>query len=293
MDKNMGKDTNKFKAIWELLRLEHGLMYGFGVIIGVVVSAGIGFSPLKVFLGVLTAIFLQASAFALNDYFDYEVDRANKRFDRPLVRGELSKRTAFILFAILAPVGFLTAYLISVEAFLLAFGITVLGFVYDIKLKEFGIAGNIYIAFSMAAPFIFGSVVATNTVVASSSLLAMLAFFSGVGREIMKGIEDVKGDELRNVKTIARTMGVDTAARWSSAMLILSIVLSILPFIFLEEYYLDLKYIIPVAGTDIMLLMVSKDLISGKFETESIKNFRKKTLLAMFLGLVGFFAGIF
>jgi len=293
IDKNINKDANKVKAIWELLRLEHGLMYGFGVAIGVVVSAGIGFSSYKLFLGIITAILLQASAFALNDYFDYEVDRANNRIDRPLVRGDLSKRTAFILFAILAPLGFLTAYLISIEAFLLAFGITVAGFIYDIKLKEFGLAGNIYIAFSMAAPFIFGSVVATNTIVASSALLAMLAFFAGVGREIMKGIEDVKGDELRDVKTIARTRGVKTAARWSSAMLILSIILSILPLTLLEEYYLDVKYIVPVAGTDILLLMVSKDLISGKFDIESIKKFRKKTLLAMFLGLVGFFAGIF
>jgi len=283
----------KFRAVWELLRLEHGLMYGFGVIVGIIVSAGIGFSYHDMFFGVLTAIFLQASAFALNDYFDYEVDLANKRFDRPLVRGDLSRRTAFLFFVLLAPLGFLTAILISLEAFLLAFAVTVAGYLYDVKLKEYGFAGNVYIAFSMAAPFIFGSVVATKTVVPSTALLALLAFFSGVGREIMKGIEDVEGDAIRDVKTIARVKGVESAAKLSALMFVFSVFLSFIPPLLLAEYFLDLKYILPVALTDILLISVSLNLLMGNSDRESIRKYRKKTLFAMSFGLVGFFAGAF
>jgi geranylgeranylglycerol-phosphate geranylgeranyltransferase len=281
------------KALWELLRLEHGLMYGFGVVIGVVISAGLDFSLKDMFLGVLTAIFLQASAFALNDYFDYEVDLANKRFDRPLVRGDLSKGTAFILFALLAPFGFLTAYMISLEAFLLAFVITIAGFMYDIKLKEFGFSGNVYIAFSMAAPFIFGSVVAKNTVVPSAALLSLLAFFSGIGREVMKGIEDVEGDAIRDVKTIARVRGVKAAARFSAILFLFSVFLSILPPLSLAEYFMDIKYIFLVAVTDLLLLLVSFNLLKGRFGKNYIRKYRKQTLLAMAFGLAGFFAGVF
>ncbi len=281
----------KIKAVWDLLRLEHGLMYAVGVIVGMVVSAGLDFSIKNMFLGALTALFLQASAFALNDYFDYEVDIANKRMDRPLVRGELSRRTAFIFFLVLAPLGFLTAYLVSIEAFLLAFVITLFGFLYDAKLKEFGLVGNIYIAFSMAAPFIFGSVVATGEIRESSALLALIAFFSGVGREVMKGIEDVEGDALRDVKTIARTRGVEAAAKVSACLFLLSVLLSFLPPVFLEEYYMDLKYLIPVAITDVMLISLSRNLLIGKIERKDIKRYRKDSLVALAIGLVGFLGG--
>ncbi|HID42482.1 MAG TPA: prenyltransferase [Archaeoglobaceae archaeon] len=283
----------KAKAVWELLRLEHGFMYGVGVVIGVFVSTGIDFSLQNLILGILTAIFLQASAFALNDYFDYEVDLANKRYDRPLIRGELSRNTAFLFFALLAPVGFLTAVMISIEAFLFAFAVTVAGFLYDIRLKEFGFAGNVYIAFSMAAPFIFGSVVATKTVVPSAALLSLLAFLSGIGREIMKGIEDVEGDAIRDVKTVARVRGVEIAARLSAIMFVLSVFLSFLPPLLLAEYFLDLKYIVPVAATDVLLILVSLNLLKGRFERSLIREYRKKTLLAMAFGLAGFFGGVF
>ncbi len=268
-------------------------MYALAVLIGVIISAGLQFSPQDMLLGALTALFLQASAFALNDFFDYDVDVANERTDRPLVRGDVDRNTAFIFFVALGVFGFVFAYLISIEAFVLAFIITVAGFLYDIKLKEFGFSGNIYIAFSMAAPFIFGSVVATETIVPSAGLLALLAFFSGIGREIMKGIEDVEGDALRNVKTIARLKGEKRAAQLASLLFLLSIIFSFLPLLFVDKYFMDLKYIIPVAGTDVLLILTSKELLAGKWEKQLIKKYRKRTLGAMALGLVGFFIGIF
>jgi geranylgeranylglycerol-phosphate geranylgeranyltransferase len=278
------------KAIWELLRLEHGFMYALGVVVGIVVSAGLDFSLECLILGMLTAIFCQASAFALNDYIDYEVDLANRRFDRPLVRGELSRRSALVLAILLAPLGFISAYLISFNAFLLAFAITLLGYAYNIKLKEFGLIGNIYIAFSMSAPFIFGSFVVADTLTPQAGLLATIAFLSGVAREIMKGIEDVEGDALRNARTIARIKGVEFAARLSSALFVFAVLLSPIPFLVLEEYKFDLKYLIPVAITDVMLVKVSLDLLK-RHEKESIKRYRKLTLLALLFGLIGFLLG--
>ncbi|AEA46377.1 UbiA family prenyltransferase [Archaeoglobus veneficus] len=281
---------SKVKAVWNLLRFEHGLMYAAGVLAGMIVSAGFDFSDRDAVLGMLTACLLQASAFALNDYYDYEVDAANKRFDRPLVRGELKRSHALLLFAILAPAGFAAAWLISVEAFLLAFFITLLGYIYDVKLKEFGFAGNVYIAFSMAAPFIFGSVVATGRIEESSALLAFIAFLSGVGREIMKGIEDVEGDALRDVKTIARTKGVNTAAKLSAVLFTTAVGLSVLPPLLIPEFF-DVKYILPVLITDVLLLSVSYNLVRGGVKKEDIRLYRKRSLLALAIGLVAFMLG--
>ncbi len=278
------------KAFWDLLRLEHGLMYALGVVVGVVVSAGLEFDPKNLVLGMLTAVFCQASAFALNDYFDYEVDLANRRTDRPLVRGDLSRRTALITGLVLAPLGFVSAFMISSNAFLLALAITLLGYIYDLKLKEFGIIGNVYIAFSMATPFIFGSIVAKNSITPQIAVLSTIAFLAGVAREVMKGIEDVEGDALRNVRTVARVKGVDFASKLSSLLFLLAVILSFIPFLALEGYEFDFKYLIPVIITDFMLVRISLELLHGN---RDVRRFRKETLVALLFGLIGFLLGAF
>ena len=271
------------KAIWDLLRLEHGIMYGIAVIIGIIVSSE-NLELDKAILGFLTALFCQASSFALNDYLDYEVDLKNRRMDRPLVRGDLKREHALILAIALAPFGFISAYLISFQAFLFAFGITVLGYFYDLKLKEYGIFGNIYIAFTMGAPFLFGGIIAERLNV-QIVILFLLAFLSGLGREIMKGIEDVEGDALRGVKSVARIKGVDFAYKLSAVLIISAVLLSPLPLI---HYGLDPLYIVPVAIADILFI---RTVIRLFRYDKDIRKLRKDTLLAMLSGLLGFLLG--
>ncbi len=271
------------KAIWDLLRLEHGIMYGVAVIIGIIVSSGtLDFN--KAILGFLTAVFCQASSFALNDYLDYEVDLKNRRMDRPLVRGDLRREHALILAVALAPFGFLSAYLISLQAFLFALAITILGYVYDLKLKEFGVVGNVYIAFTMSAPFIFGGII-TGGINVQVVVLSLLSFLSGLGREIMKGIEDVEGDALRDVKSVARVKGVEFAYKLSATLIALAVLLSPLPLI---HYGVNLFYIIPVAIADVMFIKTVKSLLK---RDKDIRRLRKETLLAMLFGLLGFLLG--
>jgi geranylgeranylglycerol-phosphate geranylgeranyltransferase len=273
------------KAYWELLRLEHGIMYGIGVLIGIFLGGGASLEIIV--LSFLTALFLEASAFAMNDYLDYEVDVANKRLDRPLVRGDISRKTALILSAIFFPLGLITAFLISVEALIFVLVVTALAFLYNAKLKELGLIGNAYVAFTMAAPFIFGGIIAEFSY--SVLLLSLIAFLTGLGREIMKGIEDVEGDALRNVRSIARVYGIDTASKTSSLFFLLAVFLSFIPPVLVPEYY-DLKYAIPVAITDIMLISVAVRLPRNK---NQISKYRKETLIAALFGLIGFLAGAF
>lgn len=259
-------------------------MYGIGVLIGIFLGGGASIED--TLLGFLTALFLQASAFAMNDYFDYEVDLANRRLDRPLVRGELSRSAALYLSFLFFPLGIISAFLISLTAFFFATIVAILGFAYNYKLKELGFVGNAYVAFTMSAPFIFGGLI--STLQSSILLLSLIAFLCGVGREVMKGIEDVKGDAIRNVKTIARVYGIEKAVRISTLFFLTAILLSFAPPIAIPEYF-DAKYVIPIAITDFLLLKVILELQKSK----EIAKFRKQTLLAMLLGLIGFLAGAF
>lgn len=280
------------RGVLDLLRIEHGLMYGFGVVIGIYVSDPFFSDLRKILLGYLTAVFLQASTFAMNDYFDYEVDLANSRTDRPLVRGDISRKTAMIFAIALMPLGFAAAHLISPPAFVFAVVVSAFACLYNIRLKELGFAGNLYIAFTMAAPFLFGSIISSGWITERSLLLASMAFLTGVGREIMKGIEDVEGDALRNVKSLARTMGEKRAAVIAAVFYLLAVSISPIPLVYLPEFMFDLKYAFPVAMTDILLIHVSLRMVRD-YRKESIRVYRKTTLIAMVFGLIGFFAGAF
>jgi geranylgeranylglycerol-phosphate geranylgeranyltransferase len=72
---------------------------------------------------------------------------------------------------------------------LIAFGI-----LYDYKLKEYGILGNIYIAFTMAAPFLFSSMLFKGSEVLL--VLSVIAFLVGLGRR--EGHHGRGGDALRD-----------------------------------------------------------------------------------------------
>ncbi|MCK4903020.1 MAG: UbiA family prenyltransferase, partial [Thermoplasmatales archaeon] len=205
----------KIKAIWELMRLEHGVMIAIAILIGSLIALkGEGLPPFdKFILTFFTALFLEASTFALNDYCDLEIDKKNKREDRPLVRGDLSPNSALYLFFIFFPLGIICSYLVNLSCFIIALITALLAILYDIKMKKIKLLGNFYIAYVMAIPFIFGgaAVVAKDTLFFEISpaiyIVALIAFLAGSGREIMKDVMDFEGDKEKGVKSFPKYIG--------------------------------------------------------------------------------------
>ena len=95
----------KFKAVWDLMRLEHGVMIAIAILVGSLIASRNLPIIDKFIFTFFTALFLEASTFALNDYYDYDIDIKNKREDRPLVRGDISKNSALYLFILFFPLG--------------------------------------------------------------------------------------------------------------------------------------------------------------------------------------------
>ena len=131
----------KLKAVWQLVRLEHGVMIFIAILIGSIIAQKAldvtGFPPVdKIVLTFFTALFLEASTFALNDYYDLEIDRKNKREDRPLVRGDLSPKTALYLFFIFFPLGIICSYFVNYTCFVIALITALIAILYDAKLKK-------------------------------------------------------------------------------------------------------------------------------------------------------------
>lgn len=294
----------KIKPVWELTRLEHGLMYGLGVIIGIIIAGGklyettslVGASTAvpsyKVLFGFLTALFIQAGTFALNDYCDLDSDIANRRLDRPLVRGELRKEEALLIAILATALGIICAWFLNPPLFLLAFIFVVLGILYDIKMKAYLAVSNVYIALTMALPFIFGGLIVAPRIDLMLLILASIAFLAGFGREVMKDIADLKGDALRDIKSIARVYGEGKARRVVVGSYLLAVALSVIPaFSVGTAYFHNPAYILPVLAADALFLHTSFELLKSQDGDSDYNKMRKETLLAIGIGLVAFVGG--
>ncbi|MCX6667623.1 MAG: UbiA family prenyltransferase [Euryarchaeota archaeon] len=294
----------KIRAIWELMRLEHGVMLFIAILIGSIISQktidNTNLPLISVFLTFFTALFLEASTFALNDYYDLEIDKINKRTDRPLVRGDISPKTALYLFYILFPLGLVCSFFVNMTCFIIALVTALISVLYDVKMKKIKLVGNFYIAYIMAIPFIFGgAAVLENNAFSLERInpaiytIALIAFLAGSGREIMKDVMDFEGDKVQGVKSFPKYIGLRSSNILAALFYIAAIVLSFLPYALsnYELYYRNTYYLLLVFITDVMLLTTSLHLIFKK--QPRLTMYRKFTLLAIFMGLLAFLIGAF
>jgi geranylgeranylglycerol-phosphate geranylgeranyltransferase len=237
---------------------------------------------------------LGASTFAMNDYYDIEADTRGNRQDRPLVRGDLTPGAARLVFLIGFPLGLILSSVINSSCLIIAAIFAALAVLYNIALKDTGLPGNLFIASTMGIPFVYGSVAVDGGVTLPIITLALIAFLSGTGREILKDVMDAEGDSARGSRTLARTRGLGYASKTSTMFFMVAICLSPLPFI-LESggsFYQDLKYLVPVIITDLLLGAVIARALA--LETpEDAAPLRRSSLLALNIGLLGFLLGSF
>ncbi len=286
--------STKLWAIVRLTRFEHSIIGGVGVVVGAIISIELEKAPLnfeRLLAGILVAVLLIAAGFALNDLADVEVDRMNQRFDRPLITGELSERLVKISSIMWISLGLIISIFLGLFPFVVAAIWMVLGILYDFKFKEFGIIGNFYVATTYAAPWFYGSLLffprSFQTWIAVGSL-SLITFIAGFGREILKGIMDIKGDNLRNVRTIARTHGTQKATYLAIILIFSAIALTPLPFFY--SFNRSLIYLLLVSITNLLLIGACLPLLKDQSYVTA-KNARNRTLIAFILGALAFLGG--
>ena len=285
------------------MRLEHGVMLALAILVGFLIAlrtllTSIRYIPLKeLIFTFFTALLLEASTFALNDYYDVEIDRKNKRIDRPLVRGDLSPKTALYIFYLCFPLGVLCSYLVNIPCFIIALITAIFAIIYDVILKKIKLLGNFFIAYIMAIPFVFGAAAVMNNGSLAFPpaiwIIALIAFLAGAGREIMKDVMDFTGDTAQGVKSFPRYIGIRKSNIVSAGFYFIAVVLSFIPFLLsgYGVYYQNYYYLFTIMVTDVMLLWTILALIRAK--EVNMKFHRKFTLAALFIGLLGFLIPIF
>lgn len=277
-------------AFVRLTRLEHALMLCAAVLIGEVIALGGLPDPLFALLSFFPPFFIEISAFAINDYFDIGTDRLNKRMDRPLVSGEAKPGEALFISIASLLIGVAAAYLINLPSFIIALAFGVLSLLYSYKLKDLPLIGNMYVAATMAIPFVFGNLAVSPAMSPAVMSLAYIAFVAGLGREILGTIRDMEGDMAgRRGTTLPTLMGKQCSLILASLLLLIAVLLSAIPFTSVAHFKGNLNYLIPVAITDGLLLYVAVRAFGNS--EEFLGQARTITLAALAFGLVGFLLG--
>jgi 4-hydroxybenzoate polyprenyltransferase len=116
-----------------------------------------------------------------------------------------------------------------------------------------------------------------------------MAFFSNTGREITKGIVDVKGDSAEGVKTLAVRFGERNAAVVAVAFYILAVALTPVTWIL---GLVGIWFVPFVLVTDVGLVACSAFLLLDH-SREKARRIKKVVLLLFLVGLLAYIFGIF
>lgn len=272
---------NRLTSYLELTRPLNNLITALAVFIGAWI-AGLTGSLGNLFLVLLSASFISAGGYAINDYFDLEIDKINKPA-RPLPQGEIRPKSALVFSFILFMVGIFFSLFIKNIAFILAIIAIALLILYSFKFKKTPLFGNLLVSFVCGLAFIYGGLVGRDFRL--SLIPAGFAFLFHLGREILKDIEDLKGDISSGAQTLPVIVGTNIS------LLLTTIVFSGLIFLTIIPYYFKifpLLYLIIVLVMDLLLVYV----IVSMWRDQSKKNLGLLSgilKLGMILGLVAIF----
>ncbi|MDD5582716.1 MAG: geranylgeranylglycerol-phosphate geranylgeranyltransferase [Candidatus Marinimicrobia bacterium] len=241
----------------------------------------------KVAVALFAVVFLNAGANAVNDLYDEAIDRIN-RPNRPLPSGKLSPKNVRIFAIITFVLGNLSALFAGWISFIIAAVIaTPLMIFYSLYFKRTPFMGNFVIAVILGLAFIFCS--ATYGDMSRGITPALLAFFYTLIREIIKDLEDMKGDRAGGARTLPLLLG-EKKTRIITALLLIFLVV-ILPFPVHLSFYSTayLKVVLPFVGLPLLgiavWLFVPRENFNYGFLSQILK-------IDMFAGLAAIYAGV-
>ncbi len=162
----------------------------------------------KVIFAALSAAFITGWGNAINDIRDVESDRINHP-NRPLPQGTISIRAAWILALTALVPGTLSAALVNLECLLIATIAAVMLLLYSLGLKRIALISNIWIALISGLTFVFAGFISDRYALPGFNLVnagAIFAFWFHLAREIVKDLQDLKGDTQEGIRTTAAVL---------------------------------------------------------------------------------------
>lgn len=266
----------------EIIRPGNALLAVVAVLLMAIITGVFNF---EVLIACIVVFLVTGFGNAINDYFDHKIDDVNKP-ERPIPSGRISLKVAGCYSVVLALLGNILAiaFLGLIPEIIVA-ATTILMFYYAHTLKKKLIIGNFLISFLTGLSFVFGGVVVGAAV--PSIYLGFYAFLSTMMREIVKDMEDVKGDELEGANTLPIAHGMKTSSLLAASFMIFASVTS--PIL----YFLGILtvWFLPVLAIAIIIFLSSAVSILKDSSVENSRKISKRVKIGMMITLISFAAG--
>lgn len=210
---------------------------------------------IDLFLLSLSTVLIAAGGYVINDYYDVKIDFVNNP-DRVVIGKTIHRRFAILLHVALSVSGIFVGLLVSPElAGVNVFSVSVLWF-YSNLLKRLPFIGNFTVAlltgFSIAILLLLYT---TNT--GLIIVYAVFAFFMTLIREIIKDMEDLKGDNTYGCKTLPIVWGIRKTKLVLYVIIILfSVIVAVINYVYvkLPMIYFVMLLFVPLAWLTLRLV---------------------------------------
>jgi geranylgeranylglycerol-phosphate geranylgeranyltransferase len=280
---------NRVKGFIRLIRPVNSLMTGLAVIVGASLVVPLKILMENIFsliLGYVTAFTLTAASMAINDYYDREIDLVNEP-DYPIPSGLVKPKESLIFAAFLTLIGLVAAFFTNPLCFMIAIVFWFFSVIYSTKGKCTGLPGNFLVSACVASTFVYGSFIVGRSLEVNILFFAALAFISNTGREILKGIADIKGDKTKNMRTLAVVYGEKFASFIASLFFLSAVFSSLFPVLL---NLVSLWFIPFVTITNFGFIISSISIIRNHTKNNA-KKIKRQILFFMLMGLTAFLIG--
>ena len=225
----------------------------------------------------VSTILVAAAGYIINDYYDVKIDLINKP-DRVVIGKNITRRYAILFHSSLSvsgvAIGFLLNWKIGVINFLSVFFL----WLYSNNLKRQPFVGNFVVAMLTGISILIVNILygENNPLV---SIYSLFAFFMTLVREMIKDMEDLRGDNTFGCRTLPIIWGL----RKSKWFVYVALVLFAVSVLFINHIYVGL----PMYYFIIFLFLPLGWLLARLIRADTIKDFYRLSQFSKIIMLLG------
>ncbi|MET1159746.1 MAG: geranylgeranylglycerol-phosphate geranylgeranyltransferase [Thermoprotei archaeon] len=272
------------RAYIELMRPVNSIGTGLGIVFATLVYSEWTINTMIILIGFLTGLLGTAAAMTINDVVDAPVDSINKPW-KPIPSGRVKPGRALILGYTLITIAVTINVLIGWIQTLIALIYAVIAVAYSYIRRYW--YSQLLVPLATTTPVVYGY---SLTGFPPKYLVLALGFsltiyLAVLGREILKAIMDIKGDEKQGYSTIPIRYGVKSAAKTMVVIAVIAPATGILTGYVANTAILYHVFMIIASAIYVYSILRAYGKIS---DTNTLEASRRKTLYALILGLVAF-----
>ncbi|HEY9045297.1 MAG TPA: geranylgeranylglycerol-phosphate geranylgeranyltransferase [Ohtaekwangia sp.] len=234
---------------------------------------------IRLFLLSVSTIVIAAAGYIINDYYDVKIDYINKP-DRVVIGRNIPRRHAILFHVVLSGLGILLGLVLSWRIAAINVISVFLLWLYSNNLKRLPFIGNFSVAMLTGL-----SIWIVDLLYHSGSALILIyasfAFFMTLVREIIKDMEDLKGDNTFGCRTLPIVWGL----RRTKFVIYLIIAIFAVTVLLLNYFYkaLPIEYYIIFLFVPLLYLLYRLVLADTTKDFASLSTFCK---IIMLLGIL-------